>query len=1099
MKEFENDLDINKTYSINILDDFSSYIIKQENSYFENISLLESNKKIIEEYRKSSIQEFKLERDRKIVEFDKRYNKLFLEKDQKEKSIEEVMELLDSYEDGTLLSNTFNNPVAVIERSTLNFTPYHKTTFIKIYKNHFIDNRHELQNLLLKLNNDFTDIEEKNYRQIYKDLLDKEIELKIDILNNQLEDLQNKILQEYNDKETDIINNIKNFVISKYSKDILDSYILKSKQYDIEKNYKNKESMPKFLKLGNISKSLSNKYKIFDNILNDMYPMEYYRDSKLILPYCQNISEGISLYIRTINSQRTKTHDFMKYLIMKLFITMPAGKMEATFIDPLELGETFSLFSKLGDEEERIIDTRIWSKKEEITEKIRTFRQVLETRTQDYGVNKKNELLKKESIKLLAITDFPTGFTEESLADLRAIIRKSSEYGIIIMICGAEIPSQNIYIDVKKEISNNLDEIDMTKEHAKVVINEKEYHFIPEIDYKIFDRSSYYIQEMNKYISTYVRRIESFENLFIEDIDDPNNWRNDTTLDGISIPIGIKGADSILKLDLGVGTTQHALIAGQTGGGKTTLLHTIIMSLLLKYSADELQLYLADFKEGIEFKPYTELKCNSFKVIAIDSEREFGLNLLEKLCKELKSRSETIAQEGCTDIVEYRKITHNKMPKIILIFDEIHELLIEEDDITNKSLQCLNKLVTQGRALGIHLILACQDFRLATGINNLFSQIAVRIAIKGDEESAGSILSSDNDGFKSLSSRPSGSALYNDHNGVSSANQYFQVAYLKKEKRLSYLQTLSSIEQSLNPNEVIKTKFLLSRIEDDYFSKFNQFILNDTISPISNNNDCYGIIVGENFKLDNKFFFEFTNYQHSNLIVVGKGEEAAYSIFQYLTISILYEELSNEDAKKDNELVDILDCSIIGDELSENISNFNYLSSKFNNNQVKTINPREIEKIISLLTERLENRIQGNESCNENIFFMIFGLDRLHKLKSSNPYQQNVVVTNLLKLLDKGSEYGIHVIVWTKNINVLNSILGDGILSLFSLRILLDGNEKDYEEIVHEYNSKNITEKTAVFIDIDDIKDNVHFRTYKNPSKRWISKYAEIYHKHEDD
>ena len=61
---------------------------------------------------------------------------------------------------------------------------------------------------------------------------------------------------------------------------------------------------------------------------------------------------------------------------------------------------------------------------------------------------------------------------------------------------------------------------------------------------------------------------------------------------------------SCSTLALGQGTSQHVLIAGKTGSGKSTLLHALITNLALRYSPDEVELYLIDFKKGVEFKTY---------------------------------------------------------------------------------------------------------------------------------------------------------------------------------------------------------------------------------------------------------------------------------------------------------------------------------------------------------------------------------------------------------------------------------------------------------------------------------------------------------------
>ena len=58
---------------------------------------------------------------------------------------------------------------------------------------------------------------------------------------------------------------------------------------------------------------------------------------------------------------------------------------------------------------------------------------------------------------------------------------------------------------------------------------------------------------------------------------------------------------------LGKGTSQHVLISGKTGSGKSTLLNAMITNLALRYSPDELEFYLIDFKKGVEFKAYAAL------------------------------------------------------------------------------------------------------------------------------------------------------------------------------------------------------------------------------------------------------------------------------------------------------------------------------------------------------------------------------------------------------------------------------------------------------------------------------------------------------------
>src|SRR5207245_9976601 len=107
---------------------------------------------------------------------------------------------------------------------------------------------------------------------------------------------------------------------------------------------------------------------------------------------------------------------------------------------------------------------------------------------------------------------------------------------------------------------------------------------------------------------------------------------------GIRVPLGRAGAVKQQFLQLGQGTAQHVLIAGKTGSGKSTLLHALISNLSLLYSPDEVELYLVDFKKGGEFKTYATHALPHARVVAVESEREFGLSVLQRLDAEVKLR-----------------------------------------------------------------------------------------------------------------------------------------------------------------------------------------------------------------------------------------------------------------------------------------------------------------------------------------------------------------------------------------------------------------------------------------------------------------------------
>ena len=70
----------------------------------------------------------------------------------------------------------------------------------------------------------------------------------------------------------------------------------------------------------------------------------------------------------------------------------------------------------------------------------------------------------------------------------------------------------------------------------------------------------------------------------------------------------------------------------------------------MRYTPEELELYLVDFKQGVEFKTYAAHELPHARVVAIESDREFGLSVLEKLDAELRRRAESFRDAEVQDL-----------------------------------------------------------------------------------------------------------------------------------------------------------------------------------------------------------------------------------------------------------------------------------------------------------------------------------------------------------------------------------------------------------------------------------------------------------------
>src|SRR6185295_2180959 len=188
------------------------------------------------------------------------------------------------------------------------------------------------------------------------------------------------------------------------------------------------------------------------------------------------------------------------------------------------------------------------------------------------------------------------------------------------------------------------------------------------------------------------------------------NWWTEDSRGGLSVPLGRAGATRLQHLRLGHGTSQHVLIAGKTGSGKSTLLHTLVTNAALRYSPDELEMYLVDFKKGVEFKTYVTHELPHARVVAVESEREFGLSVLRKLDAELTRRGQMFREAGAQDVAGFRKLAPGTtLPRVLLIVDEFQEFFVEDDKLAQEASLLLDRLVRQGRAFGLHVVLGSQS------------------------------------------------------------------------------------------------------------------------------------------------------------------------------------------------------------------------------------------------------------------------------------------------------------------------------------------------------------------------------------------------------
>ncbi len=178
-------------------------------------------------------------------------------------------------------------------------------------------------------------------------------------------------------------------------------------------------------------------------------------------------------------------------------------------------------------------------------------------------------------------------------------------------------------------------------------------------------------------------------------------WSNDYIPKSDKLTVG-KTITGFIKID--INSFPHILIGGMTGSGKTILLK----QLLLQCIAKNYNVYIADFKFGVDYPSSWKKRCQF-----LTSRDEIIANLKE-ITVEMENRQNLLSDTGCNNIRAYNKRFYNKLERIIFACDELAELLDSTGMDKTEKAQLkeiegyISKIARLGRASGVHLILATQ-------------------------------------------------------------------------------------------------------------------------------------------------------------------------------------------------------------------------------------------------------------------------------------------------------------------------------------------------------------------------------------------------------
>jgi DNA segregation ATPase FtsK/SpoIIIE, S-DNA-T family len=804
-----------------------------------------------------------------------------------------------------------------------------------------------------------------------------------------------------------------------------------------------------------------------------------------------------SLLIEAEGEGRDAATQVMQNMMLRLLTSLPPGKVRFTILDPVGLGQNFSAFMHLADFDERLVTNRIWTESNHINQRLTDLTEHMENVIQKYlrnefaSIQEYNEHAGEvaEPFQILVIANFPANFSDEAARRLVSIAASGARCGVYTLIS----------TDDKLKAPRNFDIADLERQAATLVWNAEQKHFAwkqdelknlplvlesPPGD----EQFTEIIKSVGKLAKDASRVEVPFESVTPSDSE---LWNGDSRSE-IEVPLGRAGATKLQYMRLGKGTSQHVLISGKTGSGKSTLLNALITNLALHYSPSELQFYLIDFKKGVEFKAYATAKLPHARVIAIESEREFGMSVLERLDQELKRRGDLFRKHGVQDLKGYRRAEPEaEMPRILLIIDEFQEFFTTDDRISHDSSLLLDRLVRQGRAFGIHLLLGSQTLAGAYSLaRSTIGQMAVRIALQCSESDAHLILSEDNTAARLLS-RP-GEAIYNDANGLFEGNHPFQVVWLSDHLREDYLRKVSEMAAQRNLNLPPPTVFegnAAADIADNH-------LLSEVLRRPPTERLAPRAWLGAAVAIKDPTQVLFRRQGGTNLLIVGQQEELALGILTSCLLSLAPQLRSADPAANGATGSAKLSTFYILDGTRPDSPEAGFWRKLKSELPVdaQVVTTRDAADTVAKIAAEVDRRLNSGDQNAEPIFLFIYNLARFRELKKSDDFGLSGFGEEsgasgdkqLAAILREGPALGIHTLIWCDSYNNVSRWIDRPSMRDLELRVLFQMSATDSSNLMDSPAASRLGGHVSIFYS-EEQGSAEKFRPYGLPSPEWLA------------
>lgn len=975
---------------------------------------------------------------------------------------------------------------------------------------HVIKLNRESQLLLAEVNNSIPDLTQELLKDDDKELAERKAKIDL-IYKNEANSLDNQSAARYEQLATEIYEKIDAILPNDY----LDEIAAEMHKYTHFYGAPNEDMIfQKSIMFGTVDYPLDT--YVSSNILKELLKdkcKKVSEGSAIRLPLACDLDQVFNVFLSGKKEDNAKILNFAHGLMLSFLSFVPTTKLSMTIIDPDGKGNSIRPFLDLKKEQPDLFEGKICTSVDDIYEMLKKLNSYMDDFIQTRLGNTYENIFQyneatptnSESIKLLCIYGFPLCFDARCYDALLSLLKNGGRCGIYTIICsntdaepGLSVSRYENNEENIKTVKQQCSHIEYSDAQLKLMPFRLEIGNIPMLNSKTMIDFS---QKYGEIVAAMKKRGLLFSNI-IDDLD----YQTGDTSESIEIPIGIGAENKKISLILGGGgSSHHALITGATGSGKSTLLHTIIISAMFHYSPEQLNLYLMDFKSGTEFKAYEKAGLDHIKLIALDAMQEFGESIFENLVDEMKKRGELFKASGCTNLKEYKKQTGNHMPRILVIIDEFQVLfnLATNRKVAANCEELANKIVTEGRSFGIHLIMATQSTRVLYDLSlkqATIDQMRIRLGLKCSETDANYMFTTDRSTKAlDLMKGPMGTAVLSEDFTEKEIVQ-LRIAYCNHELQSHYLSKISA--------EKADKKVLPQIFEGGRTPMLSEFYMEnkDTIKD-----DATKLLMGTCIKVAPPFIQTIDRKKRYNFLIVGSNEKMLNNIAGCICISLSQNPkthiywMDGEIIAGDNTL------GYLYDEIKEKNINFrlalceadilrfiNEIYDIYINRKKSPSSENIFIGMNNLQWLDIVNKIFKHEDIQEDL---VLGIEKEKtNNEDSDPFdfigdsfsQKNGAKEKLFKLIEDGASSGIFFVVASNECNNIKEsmYMGENVLSKFPFRIIFSLNDNDAEFLINNVSLASLRDNIVYFT--DGIKSTFQFKPFMIPNDLELEQVREM-------